>query len=214
MQAFIFDFDGVIVDSELHWDTDALQMYQSFLPHFTREDDVKLKGRNVRDIYHSLVHEHGAQFTWEEYMKHMNEYARGLYAQKTQLIPGIRALIERLQSNSIPLAIASSSEREWIDIAMERLQLTGIFSHIVTAADVGVGKPDPAVYRQAATLLNMQPKYCIALEDSTHGVTSARSASMRCIGLSHPWGYVQDLSEADVIVSSIDDITMDLLERL
>lgn len=214
MQAFIFDFDGVIVDSELHWDNDAIQLYQSLLPNFTRKDDAKLKGRNVRDIYRSLVQDYGAAFSWEEYMESMNVYARTMYAEKAQLIPGILALIDRLQERSIPLALASSSEREWIEIAIKRLDLTYIFTHIVTATDVGIGKPDPAVYLEAARLLKQEPTACIALEDSTHGITAAKSARMKCIGLSHPWGYVQDLTAADTIVEKIDDITMDLLTRL
>lgn len=212
MKAFIFDFDGVIIDSERHWDRDAYDVYHSFIPTFTREDDADLKGRNMHDIYKMLVEKFGITLTKDEYMEIIDRYASSVYREKSQLIPGVQDLIRRLQDAHVPMAIASSGERTWINIALERLNMANVFPLIVMAADVGIGKPDPAVYLEAARRLEVEPKDCIALEDSTNGVASAKAAGMTCIAITHPWGYTQNLSRADMIVKSMDEITMELLK--
>jgi len=212
MKAFIFDFDGVIIDSERHWDNDAYDVYHSFIPTFTRKDDADLKGRNMHDIYAMLVQKFGLTLTKDEYMKIIDRYASTVYREKAVLIPGVQALIKRLQDAHIPIAIASSGELTWINIALERLNMRGVFPLIVMAADVGVGKPDPAVYLETARRMGVKPEECIALEDSTNGIKSATAAGITCIAIKHPWGYPQDLSQADRIVESMDEVTMELLE--
>lgn len=215
MKAFIFDFDGVIVDSELHWDKDALGFYQTLIPSFTREEDKTLKGRNVQDIYKMLSSRFDPPLTLEEYLEKMDVFAGHIYEEKTKLLPGIPELLTRLQSRGIPIGIASSGVRKWIDIILERYNLGDAFPVIVMAADVGIGKPDPAVFRGAADALEIPPEECCALEDSTNGITSAKAAGMTCIALQHgPEYYQQDLSQADHIVKSIGEIDDGFLTEL
>ncbi len=211
MKAFIFDFDGVIVDSELHWDKDAYDVYKSIVPSFTREDDRNLKGRSLVEIYGILVSDFGATIGKNEYFAIVDRYAQTLYGEKAKLLPGIRELIARLDKLSIPIAIASSGERRWIDLILEREDLKKHFQHIVMATDVGIGKPDPAVYLEAAKRLGHVPDDCVAYEDSTNGLRASTSAGMFSIAIKHPWGYVQDLSLANIVVESHDELTEETL---
>jgi HAD superfamily hydrolase (TIGR01509 family) len=214
MKAIIFDFDGVIADSEYHWDRHSLNVYRSFVPGFTKDDDMKLKGRSTADIYDMLVRNYGFSMTKEEYLEIIGEFAHKVYLEWTLPLPGVVELIRRLVQRGIPLGIASSSRHKWIDTALERFDLTHIFNPIVTAEDVGVGKPNPAVYAEAARLIGFDPGDCIAIEDSTNGLRSAKGAGMKCIGLHHTEGYIQDLKEADLVIEHFDELTDDVLNGL
>lgn len=205
--AVIFDFDGVVVDSELYWDAGTVDVYREMVPTWTEEDDRTLKGRNVHDIYEMLVRDHGATFDKQRYLDHIDAFATSIYAEKTQPMDGLLDLVDRIAAARIPIAIASSSERRWIDLALARLRIEEVFPVIVTARDVGRGKPDPAVYLEAARRLGVDPAACAAIEDSTNGILSAKAAGMTCIGLLHMGGaYAQDLSQADIIVDGLREI--------
>lgn len=214
MKAFIFDFDGVIVDSELYWDKYSLEMNQKIMPAFDEEYDKQLKGRNMHDVYEMLVRDLGLQYSKEEYITHMRTLTDRIYGELAAVLPGIESLVNLLQSKNIPTAIASSGERAWIEGALKRLHLENVFSPIVTAVDVGIGKPDPAVYLEAARILNVLPAECVALEDSQNGVRSAKAAGMYCIGLHHEAGYRQNLDEADRQIRKVEELTEDILKDL
>ncbi len=214
MKAIIFDFDGVIVDSEYHWDAHSLEVYREFVPTFTKDDDMKLKGRSTPDIYKMLIQNYGLTMPLEKYQEIIGKFAHRIYSEWTKPLPGVIELVERLQKRSIPFGIASSSRHKWIDTALERFNLTNIFNPIVTAEDVGIGKPDPAVYREAARQMGFAPEDCIAIEDSTNGLRSAKGAGMKCIAMHHTEGYIQDLSEADLVIEHFDELTDDVLNGL
>jgi beta-phosphoglucomutase len=215
MRAIIFDFDGVIVDSETYWDAETIHVYQQMFLDWTDADDRRLKGRNVHDIYDMLAGEYGFTMPKEEYMRRLNAFALGIYETRTQLLDGVTELVKLVKGRGLPSAIASSSEREWIDIALKRLGMVGVFQPIVTARDVGIGKPDPAVYLEAARRLGVPPADCLAIEDSPNGIKAAKAAGMYCIGLRHLDGkYPDPLSEADKVVTSLREIDDALLERL
>ncbi len=214
MKAFIFDFDGVVVDSEIYWDKYSLPMHREIMPAFDEEYDKKLKGRNMHDIYDMLVQDLGLTFTREEYLAYMSTLTDRIYGELSALLPGIQSLVELLRSWHIPTAIASSGARVWIEGTLERLHMKDAFSPIVTAVDVGIGKPDPAVYLEAARLMNVSPADCIAFEDSTNGVLSAKAAGMYCIGLHHEFGYQQNLKQADKEIWKVEELTEEYLKTL
>lgn len=214
MKAFIFDFDGVVVDSERHWDSDVLPLYQSFIPGFTAEHDRELKGRSVVDLYDWLSQRFEVLISKEEYHAKINRFAEEIYSTRVQLIPGFSSLVTRIRQMSVPTSVASSGTHKWIDIACEKLGITECFDAIVTAEDVGIGKPDPAVYREAAMQLQVPPADCVALEDSTNGIQSAKAAGMYCIAIRHTWGHAQDLSAADKVVDHYDELDSATLEAL
>lgn len=208
-QAVIFDFDGVILDSQRFWDEEVVHVYQQIIPSWTEADDKQQRGRNVHDIYPLLVERYGLTLSKDEFVEHIENFALSIYTRRADLVPGIRELVALCQDAKLPMGIASSSPILWIQSALERHNLDDTFDPIVTAQEVGKGKPDPAVYVEAARRLGIDPKDCVAIEDSKNGVASAKAAGMTCIGLQHLKSAVQDdLSAADRIVTSLREITL------
>ena len=216
MQAFIFDFDGVIVDSERYWKTlGDDEFFASLVPTWTRENGARMMGLGVRDAYDVLTREFGVTVAFEEYEKRLNACVSRIYEELCSPLPGLTGLLDRLGAAGTPVGVASSSQSHWIAAALARLGLTDRFPVIVTAADVGHrAKPAPDVYLRAAALLGADPAACIALEDSKNGVLSAKAAGMACIAVHTDMNVDQLLQDADAHVTHYDDITDTLLSSL
>ena len=216
MQAFIFDFDGVIVDSERYWKTLGHdEFFASLVPAWTRENGARMMGLGVRDAYDVLTKEFGITVAFEEYEKRLNVCVSRIYEELCAPLPGLTGLLDRLKEAGTPVGIASSSQPHWIAAALSRLGLNDRFPTIVTAADVGHrAKPAPDVYLRAAQLLGANPTACVALEDSKNGVLSARAAGMACIAVHTDMNVDQHLFDASAHVTGLDEITPALLNSL
>ena len=208
-KAVIFDFDGVIFDSERWWSHFENGMLSSLMPNWTEDDVHKLKGRSVFDTYTFLCEEFGLSLNREEYLEKIDEVARNVY-DNCEPIDGIFTFIDRCLERNMQIAIASSSCRAWIDQALEKWNVEVPFEAIISCNDipVGQGKPHPAIYLKAAEAINVDPATCIVLEDASHGITSAKAAGMYCIGLKNDPESQQDFSEADEVV--LDFTSIDL----
>ncbi len=138
-----------------------------------------------------------------------------IYREELPLIPGavfsVRRLAERFR-----LALASSSNRELIDLVLDLARIAGCFEATVSSEEVARGKPAPNVYLEAARLLEVVPEDCAAVEDSENGILSARRAGMRVIAIPNPRYPPDDdaLAEADLVLRSVDELTPALVERL
>jgi HAD superfamily hydrolase (TIGR01509 family) len=119
-------------------------------------------------------------------------------------LPGVVALLRRLQDHGYPLALASSGDRVKVAFGMQALALNGIFEAVVTGDDVAHSKPDPEIYLIAAQQLAVPPKQCLAVEDAPAGVEAAKRAGMRCVAVTNSVAPEQ-LHKADLIVHSLAD---------
>ena len=201
MDAVIFDMDGVIVDSEIHWKTTEGYFLQSLIPAWSVNDQDKIIGLGVLDLYELLVNTYHLQQTKEQFLEIYQEMANEIYGQKVSLIEGFTELLSALNTNAIPVALASSSPTSWINIMLERFSLRDSFQAVVSADELaGQGKPSPAIYLLTATRLGVRPNRCIAIEDSKNGVLSAKNAGMFCVGYRNGFNGEQDLSRADMII--------------
>jgi HAD superfamily hydrolase (TIGR01509 family) len=201
MDAVIFDMDGVIVDSEIHWKTTEGYFLQSLLPAWSANDQDKIIGLGVLDLYALLVNTYHLQQTKEQFLEFYQEMANEIYGQKVSLIDGFKELLSALNTNTIPVALASSSPTSWINIMLERFSLRDSFQAVVSADELaGQGKPSPAIYLLTATRLGVSPNRCIAVEDSKNGVLYAKNAGMFCVGFRNGFNDEQDLSRADMII--------------
>jgi HAD superfamily hydrolase (TIGR01509 family) len=125
-------------------------------------------------------------------------------------LPGIVALLERLQAEGVPRAIASSTHRENIETALETLGLRDRFDAIVSAEDVSHGKPDPEVFLVAASKLSAPADRCVVFEDAFVGIEAARRAGMRVVAVATT-NPLETLGHADLAVASLDDLPFDTL---
>jgi HAD superfamily hydrolase (TIGR01509 family) len=141
------------------------------------------------------------QKTKNEFLEIYQDMANEIYGQKVSLIEGFTELLTALNTDHIPVALASSSPTSWINIMLERFSLRNSFQAVVSADELkGQGKPSPAIYLLTATLLGVRPDRCVAIEDSKNGVLSAKNAEMFCVGFRNGFNDEQDLSQADMII--------------
>jgi len=138
-----------------------------------------------------------------------------IYSEELPLIPGAVAAVRRVAAR-FPLGLASSSNRELIDLVLDLAGVADCFRATVSSEEVARGKPAPNVYLEAARLLELPPEDCAAVEDSENGILSARRAGMRVIAIPNPRFPPDEgvLAEADVVLRSPDELTPALLERL
>ena len=209
MQAFIFDMDGVIIDSEpLH-----ARIKQQTLQHYgfplAGADIYGYVGRTTKDFFQSVISSAGRKdITAAE----MTDYKHTAYIDALRNnadirpIDGIPELLEKLHASPVKVGLASSSDRQIIQIVLERLGLSDKFDVILSGTELPRSKPDPAIYLRAAELLAVKPANCMVLEDSQSGVAAAKAAGMYCIAYRNPSSGTQNISEADCIVEHISEI--------
>ena len=214
--AIVFDFDGVLADSEpLH-----LQAYQAVLG----ELGVTLG----RDEYYQeyLGFDDATAFKTLSERRSLGWDGReitAIIARKTVvfdeivastdvLYPEAASCVERLAA-TLPLGIASGALRHEIEAILRRSGLDKHFRFVVAAGDTARGKPAPDPYRRAARLHARPPQQCVAIEDSRWGIESAKDAGLHCVGITTSYP-ARNLPGADAIIGSLDEFTVDLLTKL
>ena len=127
----------------------------------------------------------------------------------------MHAWLDQADELGLPLAIASSSPRAWVEEHLGHLGLVERFAAIACFGDGLAGKPSPDTYLAACAAIRTDPRAAIAIEDSPHGVTAAKSAGLWCIAVPHEITARLDLSHADLRLSSLTDTTLsEVLARL
>jgi HAD superfamily hydrolase (TIGR01509 family) len=215
MDSLIFDMDGVIVDSELYWRRREGFFLRSLVPSWSDADQDRIIGLSVGDTHRLLTTEYSLQLTREEFLEVYHPMARRIYGHEVSLLEGFSELLSALNEEGVPVALASSSPRSWIDMVLDRFDLRGRFVAVVSAEELqGEGKPSPAIYLLTAEKLGVDPRRCIDIEDSRNGVRSAKRAGMFGIGLRNGFNDDQDLSQADMIVDSLTKLDYSTLRLL
>ena len=116
--------------------------------------------------------------------------------------------------HNIKIAVASSASHHRIKAILEIIKLDDKFEVIISADHIKNSKPHPEIYLMAAKTLGVDPNDCVAIEDATNGVKSARAAGMKVIAFKDPNHNIQDLSEADLIVNSFTELNLQRLTKL
>jgi len=209
----VFDLDGLLLESEQVWDA-------------AREELVRKRGgrwheRAQRDMmgmsspeWSRYVHEQlGVPDPPEEISAEVVRRLERLYRERLPVIPGAREAVERL-AGRWPLALASSSNRELIDLALELMGVAQDFAATVSSEEVARGKPAPDVYLEAARRLAVDPKAAAAVEDSHNGIRSAKAAGMRVVAIPnrHFPPDEEALAQADVVLDSLAGLTAEAVE--
>ena len=222
LQAIVFDFDGVIADSEpLH-----LKAFQQALAEegiALERDDYFARYLGYDDVgmFQALGSHRGLAWT--------DRHITALVARKGMklqamiegdevLFPGAAAFI-RAAAAEVPIAIASGALRHEIVQIVESAGLGGLFATIVASGDTPESKPSPGPYLLAFEQLQqttgrvLDRRRCIAIEDSIWGLESARGAGLRCVGVTTSYGAA-DLAGAELVVDSLKSLTIPMLDRL
>lgn len=210
ISAVIFDFDGVIVDSEqLHWSA-FNRVLSSCGTTISWDDYIQTYiGFDDRDTFRTARPGIGNDELNRLIAQKAAAFQELLETEGTPALPGAVELIQEL-SGKIPLAICSGALREDIQPVLTRLGIDSAFNTIVTADDTHISKPDPAPYLLAVERLGINQ--AVAIEDTPAGIASAKGAGLNVLAVTNSYGK-EDLQQADRIVDSLFDVTLsDLLD--
>lgn len=205
----------MIVDSERHWRALDEGFFPTIAPGFSEQHAAEMMGMNLEAGYEYLQLTFGLKMPHDEYRTLLMQKVHRVYNELASPLPGLEELLNRLDALPVPIGIGSSSERQWIDTCLTRLNLLPRFRSISTPADVGgKAKPHPDVYLHAAQMLGADPTKCIVIEDSRNGLLAAKGAGMRCICIQTDMNPHQELTDADALITSLDEVTEELLQQL
>jgi HAD superfamily hydrolase (TIGR01509 family) len=208
--AFVFDFDGLICDTETSAFETARAIYEEHGVELTVaqwQDRIGTHGR------HWLADLEAAIGPLDD-REALNERRRLAHRERLlaeDALPGVAEFTRRAVAAEIKLAVASSSSRQWVTDHLDRLGLLDRFAAICTCENGVPAKPHPAVYRSALDALGAMEHQAIAFEDSPHGIRAAKAAGLFCIAVPNRMTAGLDLAHADRIVDSFSDLDLDLL---
>jgi beta-phosphoglucomutase len=190
IQAFLFDMDGVIVDSNPH----HRLAWEAFNRRYGLETSEAMHKYMYGRRNDQIVREFFGSALSEEEVAARGFAKEALYREmiagrvESMLLPGLRDLLEKYRD--IPKAIASNAEPANVDFLLDRSGLRPFFQVVLNGHQVSHPKPHPEIYLRAAELLGVAPAGCIVFEDSHSGVEAGRAAGMRVIGISTTHGYL------------------------
>jgi len=212
--AVIFDFDGLIVDSETPEFEAHRQIFAEHGVTLTAEEWLQEVGSYLpdRNWFERLGHRIGRAL--DHHALREDKRRRFWEVVIMEPMPGIRRLLDELVAAGVPLGLASSSEASWINRATQILDVARYFRTIVTGTDVTRRKPHPEPYLLAASRLGVPPARCVAIEDSEHGLAAARAAGMKTVVIPNWLTEMQDLTAADLRVRSAEELNIEKLARL
>lgn len=179
--AVIFDMDGVLLDSEpLHYEAVRLILEEQGV-EFPIEDYFRYLGTTLTSTWDDLCERYPIAMYFEQFEARYNADVLKQYQAGAPLIRGARELVEQLRNAGVPIAVASSSHREWVEAALTGAGLRDYFDQTTAGDEVSMGKPSPEIYLKAAEKLGFDPANCIAIEDAPAGVESAKAAGMSVV---------------------------------
>jgi HAD superfamily hydrolase (TIGR01509 family) len=214
-QAVVFDLDGVIVDSEQVWD-EVREAYTresggTYIPTATRD----MMGMSSPEWSRYMAETLGVPGTPEEINAAIVERMLVRYGNAPPLIPGAVEAVRRIAA-CFPVAIASSSNPELIEVVVRATGLGDLFTVAVSSQEVARGKPAPDVYLEAARRLGVESGRCGAVEDSTNGIRSAKAAGMWVVAVPNPHFPPDDEARrlANVLLRSVAELQVEHFERV
>ena len=215
-RAIVFDFDGVLADSEpLHLAT-YQEVFASLGVSLSRDDYyANFLGYDDEGVFRLMAERHGWSFDDRRIAALVAEKSHvfdDLAATRNVLYPGAAAAVERLAS-AYPLGIASGALKHEIELVLASAGLAAHFRFVVAAGDTPVSKPAPDPYVLAAQLHSLPPAACVAIEDSRWGIASAKGAGLKCVGITNTYP-ASELTAADTVIGSLEEFNEALISRL
>ncbi|WP_133905750.1 HAD family hydrolase [Actinophytocola oryzae] len=209
MDALVFDFDGLLMDTE----TTSLLAWQDLWRWHGLELDVagffaRHGGDVTAERYAALAAAVGPAYDQDASHARRQAVRTELYAA-LELSAGIGPWLDDAEALGIRLAVASSSPREWIDGHLDRIGQRDRFELLACGDEVRAAKPAPDVYLLALSRLGVPAERALAFEDTVHGVAAAQAAGLRCVAIPHPNADPALFTTADVLLTSAAEISLE-----
>lgn len=212
-KAIIFDMDGVISDTQKFHAAAENKLLNKFGIDMEPEEITRMyAGISDEQMFKEIFAENNtvvkniSTIIFDKW-RIMKKITKG----KIKAVPHVIKLIRFLKNNGLKLSIASASTKDFIEFVVSSLHIKDKFDVVVSAQEVKHGKPAPDIFLLAASKLNVQPKDCVVIEDGLSGIVAAKKAGMKSIGL--VTDKKRDLP-ADLVVSSLNQITLDQIQTL
>ena len=213
MKAFIFDLDGVLVDTAKYHYIAWKTIGTSFNFNLTETQNEGLKGISRTDSLDLMLEWAETEMNLEQkevLLCQKNEHYLELIQEmdRTEILPGVLTILDFTKKNNMPVALGSASKNA--QLILKKLDLLPYFDSIVDGTHVTHSKPNPEVFLLGAKNLNTPANRCVVFEDAAAGVAAAKTAQMVAVGI----GDAKELAAADYIFSSLESIDSHLLQSL
>lgn len=206
--AVIFDMDGVLVNSEPFYVEVEQTNFKQLGLKISEKEHQTYQGTATDRMWQLIKERHGIQHPVEVLVKMTNNLVTPYFnsLEKMEPMHGVERLIKKLKEKGIPLALASSSYSDVIEIILQKTGLKKYFDVVVSSQMAGASKPEPDIFLLAAKNLGVTPEKCVVIEDSTNGIKAAKAAGMYCIAFAGPGSELQDQSLADMIIEDFGEL--------
>lgn len=215
VQAIIFDLDGLLVDSEPCWDRVRQKMAAEYGQTWTNEDQRHVMGVSTATWANYMIEQLGLKMTRQEVIERIVGDMLAVYHEHIPFLPGAVQAVH-LAASHYPTGLASGSERSLIEAVVQNPAMQGKFEAVVCTDDLPRGKPAPDVYLETARQLGVAPQLSLCVEDSSNGILAGKAAGMKVIAV--PDGRFNPnqavIQQADVVLGSLEEFNIDLLEIL
>jgi HAD superfamily hydrolase (TIGR01509 family) len=208
IEAVVFDLDGLLLDSEQVWDEVRERLTKERGGRWHDRAQADMMGMSSTEWSRYMHEELGVPDCPAEINRLVVERMMERYRERLPLVDGGVEAVRRI-GERWPLGLASSSNRELIDLALELMGVADLFRVTVSSEEVERGKPAPDVYLEAARRLGVTPEHAVAVEDSGAGIRAAKAAGMRVIAIPNPhFPPPEDVLErADLVLDSLAELT-------
>jgi HAD superfamily hydrolase (TIGR01509 family) len=215
IKGLIFDFDGLILDTEYAEFKSWEMILDSFQVNFPMENWLASIGISDSDfnIYTYLESHTDKKLNRDDILTTRENYLGQLLATQS-ILPGIENLIIEAKNKGLKLAVASGATNKWVTSNLKRIGLFNYFDGIHTREEVIYAKPDPALYYNALTNLGIDPDNAVAFEDSPNGIQAAKAAGLFCIAVPNYLTRMLDTSAADIILPTLKDFNLSKINAL
>lgn len=210
IHALIFDFDGLVIDTE----TPAFESWREIFAEHNHDltlemwEDALGRGPGMGfDALEHLAAALGDTFDREATLARRTARKHALSLAQP-LLPGVESMLEQARTLGLSCAVASSSGREWVEGWLRRHGIYDAFTCVRTADDVAATKPAPDLFLSAAACLGVSPGACLVFEDSANGILAARAAGMRVVAVPGAITAQLQLPPADLVLPALDGLPL------
>ena len=214
VKALIFDMDGVLVNTEPHHIFLEKKLFAGLKLNITEEEHNTYMGKANDVMWRELKQKYNLPYEVQELAERNKKEIIKFFSElkDIELMPGIINILEKLYQKRIPMAVASSSVAETIEIILTRTGLHKYFLYRVNSGLVKRSKPAPDIFLYTADLLSVRPEQCMVIEDSENGIKAAKAAGMFCVAYMGKSSGSQDQSLADECIHDFSQLEAIILK--
>jgi HAD superfamily hydrolase (TIGR01509 family) len=216
ISAVVFDFDGLVLDTET-------PIYTAWAEAFTAHGSIPLSldewalevgSTRVLDLV-AMLHERATRPVDVDEMHRIRHARNDALIDAQVILPGVVEWLDEAERLGLGIAIASSSEFDWVQSHLDRLGLLHRFAHISCRDNMVPPKPAPDVYLRACRALDVDASHALAVEDSPNGIAAAKAAGLTCVAVPNQITAPLDFGQADLVLTSLADCALsDAIARL